>query len=173
MDWNKALRKLFLQIDDKFSNKFDRNVSKIIFCNNQLPFFSFHTFFFYKHKAYRSWNLGLTFSISQKLKDLRNIFMYQKKKLVLKKISSIKNNVHPLPPPHPVLLGGGDWTCYQIFKKGGKLDKTSTLRGGLLEKRGVTFLRGIAILQKKNKLKSEIFNDKKKCINKNIFLCHN
>ena len=40
----------------------------------------------------------------------------------------------------PFLLGwGGGWTSYQIFKKKGRgegLDRTSTLRGGLLEKRG-------------------------------------
>ena len=49
---------------------------------------------------------------------------------------------------------------YQIFKKGG-LDRTSTLRRGLLKKRGVTFFRGGCNFYKKNKLKSEIFNDKK------------
>ena len=48
-----------------------------------------------------------------------------------------------------------------IFSKGGGLDRTSTLRGGLLEKRRVTFFRGVAIVTKKSKLKSEIFNDKK------------
>ena len=93
--------------------------------------------FFYKHKAYRSWNLGLTFSISQKLKDLSNIFIYQKNKLVLNKISSIK---HSVPPPN--------------FER------------GLLEKRVVTFFGGMgrgggSQFYKKNKLKSEIFNDKK------------
>ena len=90
-DWNKALRKLFLRIGGRFAYKFDKNVSKTNFGNNQLPFFTFHAFFFYKNKAYRSWNLGLTFSISQKLKDLSNIFIYQKNKLVLNKISSIKS----------------------------------------------------------------------------------
>ena len=43
---------------------------------------------------------------------------------------------------------------------------------GFLEKRGVTFLMRVQFLQK-SKLKSEIFNEKKKFINKNIFLCHN
>ena len=37
----------------KFENKFGKNVSKINFCNNQLPFFTFHTLFFYKHKSYK------------------------------------------------------------------------------------------------------------------------
>ena len=40
---------------------------------------------------------------------------------------------------HPT-LSAGSWTSYQIFKKGG-LDRTSTLWGELLEKRGVTFFR--------------------------------
>ena len=39
---------------------------------------------------------------------------------------------------------------------------------------GGNFFQGeLQFLQKKNKLKFEIFNDKKKFINKNIFLCHN
>ena len=33
----------------------------------------------------------------------------------------------------------------QVFKKWGWLDRTSTFRGGLLGKRGVTFFRGVAI----------------------------
>ena len=40
-------------------------------------------------------------------------------------------------------------------------------------KEGVDFFRGSCSLYIKNKLKSEIFNGKKKFINKNIFLCHN
>ena len=39
----------------------------------------------------------------------------------------------PPPPTH---------TSYQIFKKGGGLDRTSTFKGGLLEKRGLTFFGG-------------------------------
>ena len=53
-------------------------------------------------------------------------------------------------------------------KEGGRgegLDRTSTLRRGLLEKRRVTFFRGVAIVQKKTTTKKqknpEIFNDKK------------
>ena len=48
---------------------------------------------FFKAKslfAYRGANLGLTFSIYHKLKDLRNIFMYQRNELALNKILSIK-----------------------------------------------------------------------------------
>ena len=54
----------------------------------------------------------------------------------------------------------GGWASNQIFKKGG-LDRTSTFRGGLLGKRvGEVFQVGLQFSHK-NKLKSEIFNDKK------------
>ena len=48
----------------------------------------------------------------------------------------------------------------QIFKKRG-LGKTSTFREELLGKRGLAFFRGDCNFHIKNKLKSEIFNDKK------------
>ena len=54
----------------------------------------------------------------------------------------------------------GGWASSQIFIKGG-LDRTSTFRGGLLGKRGVTFFRGGCNFQIKSKLKSEIYNNKK------------
>ena len=44
--------------------------------------------------------------------------------------------------------------------------------GGFSGKQGGDFFRGLQFLQKK-KLKPEIFNDKKKFMNKNVFLCHN
>ena len=51
------------------------------------------------------------------------------------------------------------------FQKKGGLERTSTLRGGLLAKRGVTFCRGKGArcckFHQKNKLKSELFNGKK------------
>ena len=53
-------------------------------------------------------------------------------------------------------------TLQPNFQKGG-LDGTSTFRGGLLGKRGVTFFRGRGCnfhKKKKKKLKSEIFNKK-------------
>ena len=54
-----------------------------------------HSFFVsIKLTRYWSWNLGVTFSVSQKLKDLSNIFIYQTNKLVLPKISSIKSEVY-------------------------------------------------------------------------------
>ena len=65
-------------------------------------------------------------------------------------------------PPAP-LSAGGSWTSYQIFKERG-LDRALIFRGGLVRKRGVTFLRGeggSCNFYVKNKLKSEIFNGKK------------
>ena len=58
---------------------------------------------------------------------------------------------------------------------------TLIFRGGLVGKRGEPFLRdggggGVEIFkkkEKKKKLKSETSNDRKKFINKNVFLCHN
>ena len=147
-DWNKALRKLFLRIGDKFANKFDKNVSKTIFRNNQLPFFTFHTLFFYKHKAYRSWILGLTFSISQKLKDLSNIFVYQKNKLVLNKILSIKHSMHSLPL---FCWGVGGWTSHQIFKKErGGLTGPQLWEGDCWKRGGNFSQRGCNFTKKKN-----------------------
>ena len=61
----------------------------------------------------------------------------------------------------------GGWTSYQIFIKAG-LDRTSTLRRGDAGKEGGNFFQGGCNFYIK-KLKSEIFNDKKKFINKNIF----
>ena len=57
------------------------------------------------------------------------------------------------------------------FQKGG-LDRRSIFKWGLLGKRGETFFRKGGNFDIKNKLKSEMFNDKK-IINKNVFLCHN
>ena len=58
--------------------------------------------------------------------------------------------------------GGGGVEPPTKFQNRG-LDRTSTVRGGLLEKRGVTFSRerGGFNFYIKNKVKSEIFNDKK------------
>ena len=58
--------------------------------------------------------------------------------------------------------------CWGVQKGGGGLDRTSAFRGGLLGKSGVTFFRGCNF-HIKNKLKSHIFNDKKKFPSKNIF----
>ena len=67
----------------------------------------------------------------------------------------------------PFLLGeGGGWTSNQILKKGG-LDKTSTFGGSCWE-RGGDFFRGCCNFNI-NKLKSEIFNDKKSLWTKIFF----
>ena len=70
-------------------------------------------------------------------------------------------------------VGGGSWTSYQIKKKkeggrgegegGGSFTGSPILEGGwLLEKRGLTFFIVVGCsFYIKNKLKSEMFNDKK------------
>ena len=69
-----------------------------------------------------------------------------------------------------VFLEGG-WASYQIFKEGGL-----TGSQGVAGKEGGDFFRGVGgggcSCYIKNKLKSEIFNDKEKFISKNVFLCH-
>ena len=56
------------------------------------------------------------------------------------------------------------------FRKGqGKLDRTSTLRGGHWERRGVSFFQGGCTFHIKNKLKFEIFNDTKRLKAKVLF----
>ena len=62
--------------------------------------------------------------------------------------------------PPSFCKGEGWWTSYQIFKKGEGLVTTLIFREGLVRKRGVTFLRGVSNFYVKDKLKSEIFNDK-------------
>ena len=62
----------------------------------------------------------------------------------------------------PFFFAGG-WTSYQIFKKG-ELDRVSILNRRLLGKSGVTFFqggKGAEVFSLKNKLTSDIFNDKK------------
>ena len=55
------------------------------------------------------------------------------------------------------------------FQKEGGLDRISTFRGVLLGKRGVTLFRGGCNFHIKNKLKSEIVNDKKSLYAKIFF----
>ena len=69
----------------------------------------------------------------------------------------------------------GGWTLNQIFEKAGGvggLTKPQLLEG-VAGKEGVTFFRGGCNFYIKNKVKSEMFNDRKKFMNKNIFLYHN
>ena len=81
----------------------------------------------------------------------------------------------PFPPSSlPLLLMKG-LSLLPHFQKE-ELDMTLIFRGGLVGKRGVPFLReggGSCNFYKKKKLKSETSNDRKKFINKNVFLCHN
>ena len=68
---------------------------------------------------------------------------------------------------HPSLSAmGGGVEPSTIFTKRGRLDRISIFIEGLLGKRGVTY-------KLNKKIKSEIFNDKKKFMNKNCFLSHN
>ena len=73
---------------------------------------------------------------------------------------------------HPPLSAGGRVEPPTKFSKwggggGGGLSRTLIWRGGDL------FERGGCNFYIKNKLKSEIFDEKKKFINKNVFPCHN
>ena len=58
------------------------------------------------------------------------------------------------------------------FSKSGGLTGLPLLEGGYWERGGDIFQAGGYTFHIKNKLKSEVFNDKK-FISKNIFLCHN
>ena len=62
--------------------------------------------------------------------------------------------------------GGGEHPT-RFSKKGEGLDRISIFRGVLLGKRRVTLFRGGCSFYIENKLKSEIFNDKK--VNKKRF----
>ena len=64
-----------------------------------------------------------------------------------------QQSVHPF----PLSTGGRGWASDQIFKKGGGLDRNSIFR------------RGSSFYIKKNKLKSEIFDDKKSLLTKMFF----
>ena len=67
-----------------------------------------------------------------------------------------------LPPPFLIEGGGGGRGLNLLpnFQKAGAWQDLNFERG-LLEKRGLTFFRGRLQFYKRNKLKSEIFNDKK------------
>ena len=65
---------------------------------------------------------------------------------------------------HPPTFCRGSWAPNQIFKQGGGLTGPQLLEGGCWESGGWLFFRGgcnFHIKNKLNKLKSEIFNDKK------------
>ena len=79
------------------------------------------------------------------------------------------HSMHPCPPP-PFCKGGIEPPTK--FSKRGELTEPQLLEGGCWE-RGDDFFQGGCNFHIKNKLKSEIFNEKKKFISKNVFLCHN
>ena len=91
--------------------------------------------------------------------------------------NSIKNTNIPASqyawcaPPYSAGGEGGVERPTKVSKRW--LDRTSTFKGGLLSKRRVTLFRVGCNFHIKNKIKSEIFNDKKKFIRKNIFPYHN
>ena len=58
-------------------------------------------------------------------------------------------------------LSAGGLSLQPYLEKGGELDRTSTFRGGLLGRRGGEFFQGGGEQLSHNKLKSEIFNEKK------------
>ena len=63
---------------------------------------------------------------------------------------------------HSVPLSAGELNFQPNFQKGGDLKGSLLLEGGYWKRGGVIFLRGGgAIFTQKNKLKSEIFYDKK------------
>ena len=74
----------------------------------------------------------------------------------------------PSPPPHPFLLREGGLSFWPIFQKGG-LDRISIFRGGLLGRRRTTLFRESCSFYIKNKLKSQIFNNKKSLSSKMFF----
>ena len=85
-------------------------------------------------------------------------------------IFQLKHNVQP-----PILVPFFYWwgddppTKFSKWGGGGRLDRIHIFGGELLGLRGVTFFRGGLQFYLKNKLKSEIFNNKKKVKNKNNF----
>ena len=60
-----------------------------------------------------------------------------------------KHSVHPSPFLQGAGGEGGGVEPPTKFSKRGGLDRTSTFRGGLLRKRGVTFSRGLQFSHKK------------------------
>ena len=132
------------------------------------------------HQKQNSWWLSCTFLGKNPHNFVKYYLIFFKKGLfyakcypaVLWEIFLMLRSVGPniVGTPAPFLQGKG-LSLQPNFQKGG-LDRTSTFRGGLLGKRGWLFSRGRLQFSHKNKLKSEIFNDKQ-FISKNIFLCHN
>ena len=73
-------------------------------------------------------------------------------------------------PPPPFLLGVVEPPT-KFSKRGGGLAGSQFLEG-VVGKEGVTSFRGVQFLHKQ-KLRSDKFNNTKKFISKDVFLCHN
>ena len=80
------------------------------------------------------------------------------------------HHTHSVHPPPPFLLGGRGrgFSLRPIFQKGG-LDRISIFRVGLLGRRRTTLFRESCSFYIKNKLKSQIFNNKKSLSSKMFF----
>ena len=89
--------------------------------------------------------------------------------IVRKEIWWRSHSVHPSPPFYK---GGGELSLQPNFQKGWGLTEPQLFEGGCWE-RGGDFFQGGCNFYIKYELKSEMFNDKKNFISKNIFLCHN
>ena len=77
------------------------------------------------------------------IKSLIKVFRVWRNKEALKmECNKVMMCTHTPPPSFCRGRGGGGLSLQPNFQKGGELDKTSTFRRGLLEKRGVTFFRG-------------------------------
>ena len=112
----------------------------------------------------------LTCELHQTMFDVLDFNSALKKINITLAYKNDENNIivcTPPPPPPPVSPGGVKPPT-KCLKWGRGLDRTSILRGGLLGRRGWIFQGGRSFYIK-NKLKSEIFNNKT-FTNKNVFL---
>ena len=98
-------------------------------------------------------------------RNLGKMYLLQKTKLPLKLILVMESGVayavyvYIVCTPPPFLLVG--WTSCQIFKKGSLIGLQ--LWEGVAGKEGGNLFQGGYNFYEKNKLKSEIFNEKKVC----------
>ena len=107
----------------------------------------------FEHKAKRSWKKSIVFNFQFDL------------------ITLASKNVRSVYPSPLSAVGGVSWASNQIFKKEG-LTGPQVLEGAA-GKEGMTFFSGGCNFHIKNKLKSEIFKDKKGLIAKKKIFCHN
>ena len=120
-----------------------------------------------------SWVTGAVQIWSEIVVELWQFLSSVKIQLVGANEKKKKLYIYSVQTPPPPFLQGGELSFQLNFQKGGgawqgKGLKISTFRGGLLGKRGVTFFRGCDF-HIKNKVKSEIVNDKKSLQSKIFF----